>query len=245
MRKTETFANRLNWIREKHALTLREFASLVRATSSYISKLERGISTNPSSMLIQQICQSFNVSEIWLLKGLGDPFLLPSLNEMAKAAAPITTLNLKLPTGMGEVGKVVMTPALLKSILGMRSYDDPLRDLLAILKQPPYGPALTLETAKTLAYVVESFQAKTNPALGIDDVSELGKSACEVNPILPKLLDRLAKQTIASGSKSALAEWLGVPLSNLSLWLSGKREPGGETTLKMLYWVERKERKTK
>ena len=55
---------------------------------------------------------------------------------------------------------------------------------------------------------------------------------------LPNLRDRLKRATQERGSKSALARKLGVPLPTLSVWLSGKQEPGGAVTLQMLHWVE-------
>lgn len=66
-----------------------------------------------------------------------------------------------------------------------------------------------------------------------------------VKPKLPQLLNRLGKITEQSGKMSELAEFLGAPLESVSRWLSGKREPGGETTLRLLQWVEQEERKQK
>lgn len=63
-----------------------------------------------------------------------------------------------------------------------------------------------------------------------------------VKHTLPNLLDRLKKATQEHGKKSELASFLGVELVSVSKWLSGAREPGGETTLKMLTWVEQQER---
>jgi transcriptional regulator with XRE-family HTH domain len=60
---------------------------------------------------------------------------------------------------------------------------------------------------------------------------------------MANLLDRLNKATSQRGMKSKLAKVMGVPLSNVSQWLSGEREPGGETTLRLLRWVEQQERK--
>lgn len=61
---------------------------------------------------------------------------------------------------------------------------------------------------------------------------------------LAALLKRLNKATEQHGMKSKLAKYMGVPLPNVSQWLSGEREPSGETTLRLLYWVEQQERKT-
>jgi transcriptional regulator with XRE-family HTH domain len=62
-----------------------------------------------------------------------------------------------------------------------------------------------------------------------------------VKSIMANLLDRLNKATSQRGMKSKLAKVMGVPLANVSQWLSGAREPGGGTTLKLLHWVEQHE----
>ena len=64
----------------------------------------------------------------------------------------------------------------------------------------------------------------------------------EVKPQLPNLRERLKRATSESGKMSALADFLKVPLASVSRWVAGKREPGGEITLKMLRWVEQQER---
>ena len=64
-----------------------------------------------------------------------------------------------------------------------------------------------------------------------------------VKSTMANLLDRLNKATSQRGMKSKLAKVMGVPLANISQWLSGVREPGGETTLRLLHWVEQQEQK--
>jgi DNA-binding transcriptional regulator YiaG len=78
--------------------------------------------------------------------------------------------------------------------------------------------------------------------LGLTHISVSAKRG-DVKAQLPNLLERLRKATAERGKKSTLAKFLGVPLANVSQWLSGVREPGGETTLRMLHWVEQQERK--
>jgi transcriptional regulator with XRE-family HTH domain len=63
-----------------------------------------------------------------------------------------------------------------------------------------------------------------------------------VKPVLPKLIERLRRATKHHGSKAALAKWLGVHRQMVTDWLSGKQEPGGEITLRLLQWVEQQER---
>ena len=60
---------------------------------------------------------------------------------------------------------------------------------------------------------------------------------------MQQLLDRLNKATADRGMKVALARFMGVPLPSISFWLSGAKEPGGQTTLKLLKWVEEQEAK--
>lgn len=62
-----------------------------------------------------------------------------------------------------------------------------------------------------------------------------------MKPHLPILLERLKVATNQRGAKSELAKFLGIPLVRVSQWLSGDREPGGETTLRLLEWVSAEE----
>ena len=81
---------------------------------------------------------------------------------------------------------------------------------------------------------------------GIDliDVSD------SVNPVavpapIESLIARLRLATVAKGKKTELAKSLGMPLVRISQWLSGSREPGGDTTLRLLEWVRAEEAKAK
>ena len=62
-----------------------------------------------------------------------------------------------------------------------------------------------------------------------------------MEPELAKLIQRLKQFTKQRGQKAELAHFLSVHQARISEWLSGKKEPGGETTLRLLNWVERKE----
>ena len=62
-----------------------------------------------------------------------------------------------------------------------------------------------------------------------------------VKPQMANLLARLQSATKERGKKTELAAYLKVPLASVSQWLSGEREPGGETTLRLLHWVQRAE----
>lgn len=66
-----------------------------------------------------------------------------------------------------------------------------------------------------------------------------------MQPIMPKLIERLKKATAERGSKSKLATWLGVPPQSVTDWMAGRKEPSGETTLRLLAWVTAEEGKPK
>jgi hypothetical protein len=87
---------------------------------------------------------------------------------------------------------------------------------------------------------VERWEANAKSSLQL--VTACGNDD-SVKAKLPTLLARLNKATGARGAKSALAKYMGVPLPNVSQWLSGEREPSGETTLQLLNWVEQQEQK--
>jgi transcriptional regulator with XRE-family HTH domain len=82
-----------------------------------------------------------------------------------------------------------------------------------------------------------------DPNKVVDNIPQVRNNS-SVNPILPALIERLKKATEPRGKKTELAEFLSVSLPRISEWLSGDREPGGETTLQMLQWVTAQERKT-
>jgi transcriptional regulator with XRE-family HTH domain len=56
-----------------------------------------------------------------------------------------------------------------------------------------------------------------------------------------ELLEKVRRLTAPRGMKAALARALPEPLPRISEWLAGKYEPSGETTLRLLNWVEQQE----
>lgn len=77
----------------------------------------------------------------------------------------------------------------------------------------------------------------------VDNVSvddNIENMAYKTMPTFIKLLNRATAQR---GMKSQLARFMKVPLSTVSQWLSGEREPSGEATLRLLNWVQQQGRK--
>jgi hypothetical protein len=61
-------------------------------------------------------------------------------------------------------------------------------------------------------------------------------------PDMQELVQLLRTATMKRGMKSSLARAMDVDLPRISEWLAGSREPSGETTLRLLQWVELQER---
>jgi len=85
---------------------------------------------------------------------------------------------------------------------------------------------------------IERFPKHQLPKFGPENKSENRKL---VSTDLASLLKRVRVLVARKGMKSRLAADLGVPQSRVSEWLSGKYEPSGEITLRLLQWVEGRE----
>lgn len=103
-----------------------------------------------------------------------------------------------------------------------------------------------VETAVTAReaemYAIEEQRRAENKRNMLTEPSTPGKLPT-VKSQLKNLLARVNRIAEQPGKMSELADSLGAPLASVSRWLSGKREPGGETTLQLLHWVEQQERK--
>lgn len=110
----------------------------------------------------------------------------------------------------------------------------PESDVFEILSEQ----GLPIGDERFLAAYREAEKMCRNP---LTDVAASGNMP-PVKSLLKHLLIRLERVTVVPGSKTSLADSLGVPLTSVSRWLSGEREPGGETTLRLLQWVEQQER---
>ena len=114
-------------------------------------------------------------------------------------------------------------------------------DSLAVIEKR--RAAIAVERAKLAANraYLAAIPAKNINTKMLTDAETQGKLS-HVNSQLENLLSTLKRLTKESGKKTELADFLGAPLASVSRWLSGEREPGGETTLQMLHWVEQQER---
>lgn len=84
----ETINNRIEQLISALNITKTSFAEKVKVSQQYISKLIR--TGTPSDLLLDDICEIFNVSIDWLKYGNGSMFIeLPEEDEYFKAATLI------------------------------------------------------------------------------------------------------------------------------------------------------------
>ena len=71
---------RINLIVDESKLSKTKFAEKINISQPYLSQLCTGVK-NPSDRTITDICREFNVNEVWLRTGDGDPYQEESRQE--------------------------------------------------------------------------------------------------------------------------------------------------------------------
>ena len=67
----ETINDRIGIVLEMTGMTKTAFGKSLKVSQQYISKLIK--TGNPSDLLIEDICEKYNISESWLRTGVGSP----------------------------------------------------------------------------------------------------------------------------------------------------------------------------
>ena len=76
----ETINDRISWCVKDSELTKTAFAEKINVGQSFISQLCSGSKT-PSDRTIADICREFNISEVWLRTGDGEPHVQRDKDE--------------------------------------------------------------------------------------------------------------------------------------------------------------------
>lgn len=237
---------RLRFCRRAFSLSQKTLAGRVGLTRDQLAAIEQG-RTPLRFWPGWKICRELNINQVWVLTGQG-------------REAPFIDLDLSfIETALSERSTFIeICSTLLQSRLNTFS-----RMETTVPPPPHRGGAqsalifLSPEWAKQrvirLRDQAQEFlkeAAAIEMQLGVESqnkdltqVTASGNIRSMKSP-LANLLERLKKATAERGMKSKLAEAFDVPLSNVSQWLSGEREPGGETTLRLLAWVEQQERQS-
>lgn len=70
----ESINNRIAWCVKDSGITKTDFAARINISQSFISRLVSGEKL-PSDRTIADICREFNISEVWLRTGEGEPHM--------------------------------------------------------------------------------------------------------------------------------------------------------------------------
>lgn len=76
----ESINNRIAWCVKDIGLTKTDFAARINISQSFISRLVSGEKL-PSDRTIADICREFNISEVWLRTGEGEPHIERNKDE--------------------------------------------------------------------------------------------------------------------------------------------------------------------
>lgn len=76
----ETINDRIAWCVKDSKLTKTAFAERINVSQSFISRLVSGEKA-PSDRTIADICREFNISEVWIRTGEGEPHIQRDKDE--------------------------------------------------------------------------------------------------------------------------------------------------------------------
>ena len=89
-----------------------------------------------------------------------------------------------------------------------------------------------------------SWEERNISLQALTEVTQQGNIATMQSEIA-KMIERLKQATSPRGKKADLARFMDIDPPRVSEWLSGSRQPSGETTLRLLHWVEQQEAQQK
>ena len=208
------FANRLASIMLERRLKHRELAEIAGVSKAAVGKWLRG--TTPGAAELFKIARALGVP----MESFFDA--IPHVEPPAEA----------LHHPVCETPVAFLSPESRKHVAGMLE-----------IMSTPQGAEAWRQTIETLYRGAGALQASDeNTSKQVLTSVSVSTNMSAMQSEIKRLRDRLNRATATKGMKTQLAAELGVPLPCVSDWLSGKREPAGDTTLRLLHWVEQWER---
>jgi transcriptional regulator with XRE-family HTH domain len=212
--KSCPLAQRLASIMRERRLKHRELAEAVGVSKAAVGKWLRG--TTPGAGELFRLSKFFEKPMEWFMEAI--PYTEQqgkALNLLSPGQVPVNFISPELRKFYAAMFEAVNTPE------GVKGLQETFRRLARSATRPRHAPKESSKQGLTVIDEYVNLTPMTSP--------------------LVNLLERVRKATASEGMKSELAKLLGVPPSALSHWLSGRRQPGGETALKLLQWVEQQE----
>lgn len=243
----------LRAFRETLQISRSKFAVRIGFGSERIASYESGRAPLPYDVF-RAVAKCYHINPRWLATGIGSP-RLPFPFDDASILGLVKPRDLFSAVYDSHLKRQLQTEAA-ESSQHVDALEKKLHGLMGFFDDCSISMSLREKWAKRLVNTLEKVRREAGRELkkrksireqivkysNLTDVSE-SVNIMSVKRQMPFFRDRLKKATAQRGNKTVLAKFLGVPLASVSQWLSGKREPGGEITLKMLRWVEQQERK--
>jgi transcriptional regulator with XRE-family HTH domain len=241
---------RLREFREALQIPRTKFAVTIRFGGERIASYESGRVPLPYDVA-RAVMHHYQINPAWLATGQGDKRLVASFDDgsFAHLIKPRTLFSAVFDAHRLTIEQQVAELPDKASDASHQMLNDLLR-----LHQGEVTESLRKKTEKKLDPLLRIYLKDPNKkawnlplSTSADQESLLTKVSIFGNNMgvkakLPALIKRLNEATKERGAKTQLAKFIGVPLPKISQWLSGEHEPGGETTLKLLYWVEQRDR---
>lgn len=247
---------RVSWIRRDAGLSQADFAARIRITRDQVASIEnKRVSLKwPEGLAI---CGGFNVSQLWLARGIEPirPFFDLDKAQDWNLIPDATPFSAVCNGPLSE--QLALRHELLAVSTGANSAPAVASEFYSAV-QKCVSEQLTFVPEECWLAFLEGLPAALRSLMARVELRSLHHADSErkvltetespatlpsVKSQLDNLLAILNHLTEETGKKTALADFLGAPLASVSRWLSGEREPGGETTLRMLQWVRQQEHK--
>jgi transcriptional regulator with XRE-family HTH domain len=255
--------SRVAAVRARAGWSQTDLAKLVGTTRDGLATVEYG-RTPLRFWLADRICQELNVCQRWLAEGKGSLagyVGVPPEIMLEIAQGELFSAAYERRLGHFVKRQVLETEALARAITDQagganRLLQDRLYNLAICWFQriPPhlydqYFRELMALSSEFFQQHRSQFETESWPPPPISPSSDSEKKMLPATSLksntgivnirtLDGLRAALRANTSKKGEKAALANLLQVPQARVSEWLSGKKEPGGETTLRLLHWVE-------
>jgi len=203
----------------------------------------------------EKICRALDLSQLWVAAGAQPmrPFMNVATDQMLFQDAPFSAiclgklrkeLELRRDLALGTDESPEMSASedaivqALSNVVRNLLPGVEKKDRLAFLERAPAALRKVIFDLGTAA-IRRAYSTTTKSTSLLTDDSEIRK----VEPMfgLQELLGKVRRLTESRGVKVKLAKSIGVPQPRISEWLAGKYEPSGETTLRLLQWVEQQE----
>jgi transcriptional regulator with XRE-family HTH domain len=247
---------RLRAFRETLQIPRAKFAVAIGFGSERIASIEAGRAPLRYEVF-QAVSHRYQLSPYWLAEGAGSPKHGGAFDEtrLAKEVHPRALFSeayakfiggdlTQLQTQTSKMWqKLKLELSKVEAFLELTMGDDLVRERYkpAVARQLRAIESLATKMRADLRFrrAVRSKLQKTEKRLLTEVTPE--RNVTGVTEIA-LLLQRL-KRALEGVRKGDLARSLKVPLPRVSEWLSGRVMPSGETTLRLLHWVEQREQK--